>query len=256
MSTQGSFIIRKSGADKAMWIASDAYPAAAGADICDLIKTTDLDVLYDCLTEYDETEINCPDEPEPFSYDRCRLAVKRNMKLWIPEDAGSGIRNSLFCEHAYVIDLDDEHMQYFIGSQTQPQQENPYGTQPVKVFGMDKEYYPCRLARVFSLEYIRRTSIDWIIENMERINRHDTSDIRYFTEPVSNDTNLTDACWNKRMERIVSEVGALGAQLYILQKVIAGLQPVCERRVRELTQDYVHVVDAVNALSERIEIMK
>lgn len=256
MSTQGCFIIRKSGVDKAVLIASDAYPAAAGADICDLIKTTDLVLLYDCLTEYDETDINILDDPEPFSYGRCRLAVKRNKKLWISEDTRNSIRNSLLCEYAYVIDLDEEQMQFFIGSQAQPQQENPYGTQPVKAFGMDEEYYPCRLARVFSLEYIRKTSIDRAVEDMERIYRNDPSDIRYFTEPVSGETNPTDVGWDRQMTRIARELDALGAQLGIMQKTITGLHPVCERRVRELTQDYAQVSDAVNALSERIEIMK
>ena len=256
MSTQGCFILRKTGADKSMRIASDAYPSGAGADICDLIKTTDLDLLYECLKTDDESDISCSDDPEPFSYERCRLAVKRKMQLRISDDFGSGILNSLFCEHAYVVDFDNSQMQYFVGGQTQPQPDNPYGMQPVKPFSMDKEYYPCRLARVFSLDYIRAVSINQLVEEMERVNQQDVSDIRYINEPIP---GIADQCapgWNDHVKHMMLEMEATTAQLEIMRRTIPGLQPVCDRRIRELARDCTRVYDAVNALSKRIVIMQ
>ena len=115
MSTQGVLIIQKNGKEKPMHILYDAYPEGAGVDIADLIKTTDLDVLFECLTEYDEWDMprqeknKYPAEPVPFSYGACRIAVKQRKWLWISPGAQDKICDSLFCEYVFHAAFHDHH---------------------------------------------------------------------------------------------------------------------------------------------------
>lgn len=173
MSTRGALVIRRYGEEKAIDIRSDAYPSSADVDIADLIKTTDMNEIFDILTVYDEwdmpddgKEMNS-DEPLAFSYCRCRLAVKHKKKLWVSQETADKVKNSMFCEYAYLIDLDKDELMFFVGGQTKPQEGNPFGTEPVRIKWVDNDYYPCRLAAVFDLKYIMAARSEYIAELME-----------------------------------------------------------------------------------------
>ena len=262
MSTQGIFILKKNGVERGIRISHDAYPSSAGQDIVDLIKTTDLSVLYDLMTEYDETDIPedddeaCPEEPRAFSYDMCRLAVKNNTRLRISPTAPEQIKNSLFCEYAYVADLDQQWLFFYIGLQTKPQKGNPYGTEPIRSGYSDKEYYPCRQARGFTFEYIRNAGVETVIETMQRQRFGDPRDIRYYTV---DDLAGTAASEDKREEKLAVmalNLSNLAYRLLKLKAELSVLHPQCDNRVRELSKDYLALQEAVTALEKRIEIIR
>ena len=69
------------------------------------------------------------------------------------------IKDSLFCEYAYIINLDDNVLEFWKGFQKEPQESNRYGTQ------CDRDYYPCKLSLTIPLDEIN--DIDKIIEIME-----------------------------------------------------------------------------------------
>ena len=173
MSTRGALIIRRGGEEKAIDIRNDAYPSSAGVDIADLIKTTELNELFDVLTVYDEWDM--PDDKEEsnmeetqaFSYCRCRLAVKHKKKLRVSQETADKVKNSLFCEYAYLMDLDRNELMFFVGGQTKPQEGNPIGTEPVRIKWVDNDYYPCRLAAVFDFKYVISAKSEYIAELME-----------------------------------------------------------------------------------------
>jgi len=82
------------------------------------------------------------------------------------------IHNSLFCEYAYIINIDSMKLEFYSGFQKIPQIGNR--------FGIDKNtdgYYPCRLVCVFSL-YDIFDSVDVynIIEKMEEISESEKDD--------------------------------------------------------------------------------
>ena len=52
MSTRGSFIIRKNNTDKELLIPADAHPEVAGRDAVRMIKSLDLNALYDLLVSW------------------------------------------------------------------------------------------------------------------------------------------------------------------------------------------------------------
>lgn len=57
-------------------------------------------------------------------------------------DANGFIKDSLFCEYGYVINLDKNVLEFWVGFQHKPQEGNRYGTESIYD---DKEYYPCKL---------------------------------------------------------------------------------------------------------------
>lgn len=56
-------------------------------------------------------------------------------------DGSEFIKDSLFCEFAYVLNLDDRTLEFYQGFQHGPQKDNPYGRKKDK----DSGYYPCKL---------------------------------------------------------------------------------------------------------------
>lgn len=76
------------------------------------------------------------------------------------------IKDSLFCEYAYIINLDDEVLEFWKGFQKTPQKGNRYGTESYKPYeGCSHEYYPCKLSLTFPLKEI--DDADKIVEMME-----------------------------------------------------------------------------------------
>lgn len=85
------------------------------------------------------------------------------------------IKNSLFCEYAYIINLDTMKLEFYIGYQKVPQIDNKFGIENIDGF------YPCRLVFVFNLN--ESFEVYDIIEKMEDISNtkiEDSSVIKYF----------------------------------------------------------------------------
>lgn len=92
------------------------------------------------------------------------------------------IYDSLFCEYAYIINLDTMKLEFYDGFQKKSQIGNRFGEKPNK-----DSYYPCRLVGVFNLENINDSSdIQQIVEKMNSICESkvdDPSVINYFRKP-------------------------------------------------------------------------
>ena len=56
MSTRGSFIIRKNGVEKALYIACDAYPSYTCPNILSLLKDVNLNDLFDRMVASEFSE--------------------------------------------------------------------------------------------------------------------------------------------------------------------------------------------------------
>jgi hypothetical protein len=73
-------------------------------------------------------------------------------------DSKEFVKDSLFCEYAYVIDLDKMTFDVFRGFQKTAQKGNPFGEKPNKDEYSTGEYYPCRLLKSYPLDKIPK---DW-----------------------------------------------------------------------------------------------
>jgi hypothetical protein len=86
------------------------------------------------------------------------------------------IKDSLYCEYAYIINLDTMKLEFYDGFQKKPQKGNRFGEIA------EKEYFPCRLVSVFNLNGISTK----VIKKMEKIcesNVDDPSVQKYFRKP-------------------------------------------------------------------------
>ena len=83
------------------------------------------------------------------------------------------IKKSLFCEYAYIINLNDMTLEFYRGNQKVPQIGNRFGHVP------DKDgYYPCRLVGVFNISEINDIiDIESILERMNNIVKDNIEDL-------------------------------------------------------------------------------
>lgn len=92
------------------------------------------------------------------------------------------IKDSLFCEYAYIINLDTMKLEFYDGFQKDIQKFNRFGETPNQ-----DGYYPCRLVCVFDLITTRdKIDVDNIIQKMNQICESkvdDPSVINYFRKP-------------------------------------------------------------------------
>jgi hypothetical protein len=75
------------------------------------------------------------------------------------------IKDSLFCEYGYIINLDENVLEFYLGFQKTPTKDNRYGTE---VIDKDYEYYPCKNVLNIPLNEITVDKIDKIVKMMEK----------------------------------------------------------------------------------------
>lgn len=250
MSTQGSFIIRKSGVDKEQIILHDAYPDGIGYDVIDLIKTTNLPVLYACMSDPWEEET---DEECLFSAELCKACVRSKEKMAARVRENLFIKNSLFCEYAYVIDLDQEELLFYKGGQTKPQEGNRYGTEAIQTKGALKPYYPCRLCAAFALDYVHLIKADAIIgkvkaaEKAETVTRWTLADI--FEQELEADD------FGEDKKAVCGYMRDVGSRLSAMVNLASSICVTNKKQIRNLKNMCAEIAQMVDTLKERMEIM-
>lgn len=192
MSTRGLYGIRKNGVDKLTYNHWDSYPSSFGNDIIVFIKDngyTKLSKMFDLI------ELVGDKEPTFEQIDNCLRAnivdisvaertvgdwycltrklqgnfpmysqlTKDSQPIYMLKD-NAFIKDSLFCEYAYIINLDDETLEFYIGFQKEPDENNRYGTECD-----DNGYYPCKLVRAFGFDEIASRSTRDIVNEMEEV---------------------------------------------------------------------------------------
>lgn len=73
------------------------------------------------------------------------------------------IKDSLFCEYAYIYDIDTEALEFYEGFQKIPQETNRYGVEP-----NEDGYYPCRLIGAICKEDVDELDVKAIVKWMNR----------------------------------------------------------------------------------------
>ena len=257
MSTQGVLILRRGKAEKGMKICHDAYPAGAGADIVDLIKTADVNTLFDLIKEYDVWKY--PQKKpytDSFSYDSCMHAVRMGKTLLVSPETKEDIKNSLFCEYAYVIDLDQESLFLYEGLQTKPMKKNPYGVVPAKNPYTNQAYYPCRPIAGFPLNYVRNADTDFITNAMKQALQEDSPGICYYMAGKIVHASEAKHKWEEKLSLLKAGIANLIKRMCYIEGMLTIWLPVSEKRYRELEQRYIEVNVAVKKLEEQIELIK
>ena len=170
MSTRGSFILSKGNEYKELYIWSDAYPDYAGRDVLRMIKTVDLNRAFDNL-------IPCESGKKPNGEDAVYLSLSR-----VEDAAGTYaepqcfrtsdpmfIYDSISCEYGYLVDLDRNTFEFYMGREDKLQTGNRFGEEKHKIPPTNVECYPCRLRAVFSISFIKVTETADLVKLLEKI---------------------------------------------------------------------------------------
>ena len=184
MSTRGLYGFRKNGQDKLIYNHWDSYPEGLGIDythfIQDLMRESKdgLDRFFDLLwlvdgslTDSDREYIRKYNlgEPKAKTWGEGIWNLTGNWKKYldmfrqgatIPMRASNNfILDSLFCEYAYIMNLDTEVLEYWIGFQRFPQPGNRYGEKVTQSSSYEaRKYYPCAKVCEIPLEEIEQAT--------------------------------------------------------------------------------------------------
>lgn len=100
----------------------------------------------------------CPENWLPF--------IDSGSKVYMIDNL-SFIKDSLFCEYAYIVNLDTDQLEFYCGFQHKPDETNRYGCEE------DRGYYPCRMVACFPLDVIAHGTVEEIVKQMNRANHRD-----------------------------------------------------------------------------------
>ena len=189
MGTRGLWGIRKNNVDKAAYNHYDSYPSYLGYKIIDFVKAHTTDELSNIFENI--ILVNEDDKPNLEQIEECSAYLNlevsnRDATDWYcllrgaqgkPEEYAKGlkymadyidfIKDSLFCEFAYLINLDNETLEYWVGYQKKPDAMNRYGTE-----NPDK-FYPCKLLKAYDLQYVWEAESKGIVDEMFKLARDD-----------------------------------------------------------------------------------
>jgi hypothetical protein len=194
MSTRGCYGFRKDGLDKLTYNHSDSYPECLGESIVDFIRSSSVDEMksiFDKIVLVDSSVM--PQDAELVEWkltDKLSdYLVSKNVFNWYHflrdyqgdltpyknglkymENYNDYIEDSLFCEWAYIINLDENILEIYKGYQTE-EHENRYSTTPHEAHDGTK-YYSCKMIDSYSLENI---STDWVKTIMDKVNNRHVS---------------------------------------------------------------------------------
>lgn len=190
MGTRGLYGFRKNGVDKTTYNHFDSYPDCLGNNVVEFCKNTsiaEMNNIFDriILVEEDSkpTEQQIDDCIEYYNgnvsmqntedwYCLLREAqgnpnvYKNGLKYMI--DNSEFIKDSLFCEYAYIINLDTECLEFWVGFQKKPDENNRYGTESDDNLG---KYFPCKMVAYYPLDTDK--TVEEIVEDMNNISRED-----------------------------------------------------------------------------------
>ena len=190
MGTRGLYGFRKGNIDKTTYNHWDSYYSGLGKAFIKFLKVVTPEELSNF---YDRIELKkAKSEPTVEEIEICKKAGYYNNKVsdnsekdWYcllhnlqsnfkeykilvdyPKrpvymiDNHGFIKDSLFCEYAYIYDIDKEVLEVYLGYQTKPQVGNRYGTE------VDNGYYPCALIVEIPYKKVKRYDINFLIEMM------------------------------------------------------------------------------------------
>jgi len=186
MGTRGIYGLRKNGKDKLTYNHYDSYPDWLGRNILTFIANNKekLNEVYDNIILVDGdttptqeqieackqyTDLSVSEQSTKDWYCLLRdmqgdLTPYLDKKCYMINDEDF-IKDSLFCEYGYIINLDENVLEFYLGFQKTPTKDNRYG---IEVVDKDYEYYPCKNVLNIPLNEITVDKIDKIVKMMEK----------------------------------------------------------------------------------------
>jgi len=185
MGTRGAIGFRQDGADKLTYNHFDSYPEHLGEIVVDFIKQcTDAELAqiasgiilveegkkptYMQIKECQEfTDLSVSERSDQDWYCLLRgaqgnlLAYKEGLRYMI--DSKGFMKDSLFCEYAYVINIDDGNLEFYRGFNKNPKAAGRYAE---KDDIPEDGYAGVKLVSVYPFSRVRDTSTEDLVADM------------------------------------------------------------------------------------------
>lgn len=182
MGTRGLYGFRKDGIDKLTYNHFDSYPDGLGADVvrfCSETPVAEMNKIFDkiilvnndgrptkeqieeCMRYYN----GAVSEQSMFDWYCLLRNTQGNLNVYKGDlkymlDDQTFIKDSLFCEYAYIINLDTNCLEFWVGFQKQPCESNRYGTED------DRGYYPCRMMAYYPFD--TNKTVEEVVADMQK----------------------------------------------------------------------------------------
>lgn len=159
MGTRGTYGYRKNKQDKLMYNHYDSYPEGLGQRMLEYIKmysTKEMNEIYDNI-KFVENDKNFQIQQEMKAKIESReiylSSFHEDQTILMPEN-NDFIKDSLFCEWGYIVNLDTECLEVWEGFQKKAQKGNRYGRKQI-----ENGYYPCKLIAEIPFDDLRKDKV-------------------------------------------------------------------------------------------------
>ena len=183
MGTRGAYGFHKNGIDKITYNHYDSYPTGLGDDIKKFISNHSIDDINKIFNKIKMVKQNS--KPTKKQVESCKKYANVNVSKGTVEDwycllreaqgnleayaddlaymidGGAFLKESLFCEWGYVINLDTNVLEIYRGFQTKPQLNRYFSNEHTDNIG---EYYNCALVKEVPLGQVK----DFDMEQFEQ----------------------------------------------------------------------------------------
>jgi len=202
MGTRGAYGFRIDGIDKVTYNHFDSYPDGLGWDVLEFIsKSKSFDELKNLASSIVVVDDKIKPTPEQIeeTFQWANLKVSSgDVEEWyvLLRDAQGDLNafydglkymidnrtflfNSLFCEYAYIINLDEGVLEFYKGFNKSPNGQGRYAVPPDDYYkdGQNKEYYGVNILKSFPLSEIINSSESELKNILSKMNL--LSDIEY-----------------------------------------------------------------------------
>jgi hypothetical protein len=181
MGTRGCFGVRIDGEDKVTYNHFDSYPDCLGKAIVEQVGEADLAMWAEqarALKPVLEGDKPTPEEIEQLKGNADLGVSGQSFEDWycllrnlqgdlrgilntgVFIDSHDFLSDSLFCEWAYIVNLDEGTLEVYRGFQQEPHTEGRYAGDPIEAPHRTNDYYPVALFGTFPLGEVTK-------ENME-----------------------------------------------------------------------------------------
>lgn len=167
MSTRGIYGFKHNNKDILLYNHFDSYPGGLGVAILSFIEKINIANDWNKIKEnLSKININSDGFINEGSSEDILNKIYEN-KIQDIHISNNFILDSIFCEYAYIINLDNMILEYYIGFQKIPQENNRFGEKP-----NDRGWYPCRLSAIYDINFLNSKQQEHeIFENMEMIKK-------------------------------------------------------------------------------------
>jgi len=197
MGTRGAYGFHKGGVDKITYNHWDSYPDGLGDEIAKFIKKTTIKQMNEIFEkiilvdehnskptkeqikiykEFADISVSCQSYEDWY----CLLyKTKQDLSVYKEEgivhmmDGGDFVKDSLFCEWAYIINLDTNVLEVCGGFLKKPKNQHPRYKQTKKEAMQrrgdslkDKPYYSVALLYTYPLAYIRKGRDPFFVQKL------------------------------------------------------------------------------------------